>query len=131
MLRAAAIIPCALAATAPAAETAPALPESHSDLARAITDFLSRTELCLRSCTDAESVQAAMPKLRELAKEARNLSEAQKALPEPTVQDYLASQSLAVQFLHIWRTIRSHRDRLEKDGLMTDELRQILQAGLE
>ena len=108
----------------------PAGLESHRDLAHAITDFLSRTEVCLRGCTDAASVQASLPKLRELAQEARRLAEAQAALPEPTMQDYMASQELALQFLPIWKAIRAHVERLEKDGLMTDELRSLLQAGL-
>ena len=104
--------------------------ESHRDLAHAITDFLSRTEVCLRGCTDAASVQTALPKLRELAQEARRLADAQAALPEPTMQDYMASQELALQFLPIWKAIRAHVERLEKDGLMTDELRALLQTGL-
>lgn len=108
----------------------PAILESHRDLAHAITDFLSRTEVCLRGCTDAASVQAALPKLHELAQEARRLADTQAALPEPTMQDYMASQELALQFLPIWKAIRAHMERLEKDGLMTDELRALLQTGL-
>ena len=103
--------------------------ESHHDLARAVTEFLSRVEVCLRGCTDAASVAAAMPQLRELADEARRLQDAQRLLPEPTVQDYMASQELALQFLPLWKTIRAHAVRLEKDGLMTDELRLLLQKG--
>ena len=127
-------LPLLILLSAPmAAQDAPAPPaslESHRDLAHAITDFLSRTEVCLRGCTDAASVQAAMPKLRELAQEARRLADAQAALPEPTMQDYMASQELALQFLPIWKAIRAHMERLEKDGLMTDELRALLQTGL-
>lgn len=121
-----------LSAPAPAQDAAmpPAGLESHRDLAHAITGFLSRTEVCLRGCTDTASVQAALPKLRELAQEARRLAEAQAALPEPTMQDYMASQELALQFLPIWKAIRAHVERLEKDGIMTDELRALLQAGL-
>lgn len=116
--------------TAQDAVAPPASLESHRDLAHAITGFLSRTEVCLRGCTDAASVQAALPKLRGLAQEARRLAEAQAALPEPTMQDYMASQELALQFLPIWKAIRAHMERLEKDGLMTDELRALLQTGL-
>ena len=116
--------------TAQDAAAPPAGLESHRDLAHAITDFLSRTEVCLRGCTDATSVQAALPQLRGLAQEARRLADAQAALPEPTMQDYMASQELALQFLPIWKAIRAHVERLEKDGLMTDELRALLQAGL-
>ena len=127
----AAPLPAREDAAHPAQPAQPAAPESHSDLARALTDFLSCTELCLRSCTDAASVQAAMPRLRELAQEARRLADAQDALPEPTTQDYMASQELALQFLPIWKAIRAHLERLEKDGLMTDELRRLLQTGPE
>ena len=122
------------AASAPAQEAAappaPAL-ESHHDLARALTEYLSRVELCLRGCTDAASVAAALPHLRELAAEARRLEQAQQQLPEPTVQDYMASQELALQFLPLWKAVRAHLDRLESEGLMTDELRQLLQKGIE
>lgn len=111
---------------APAAE-----PESHHDLARALTEYLSCVEVCLRGCTDAASVSASMPRLRELAAEARRMEQLQQQLPEPTVQDYMASQELALQFLPLWKAIRAHIDRLEKDGLMTDELRQLLQRGVE
>ena len=111
------------------AAASPAGLESHRDLAHAITGLLSRTEVCLRGCTDAASVQAALPRLRELAQEARRLADAQSALPEPTMQDYMASQELALQFLPIWKAIRAHLERLEQEGLMTDELRSLLQAG--
>ena len=46
---------------------------NHVDLASDILDFLSRTELCLNSCRDAESTQAAIPRLKELKTELFNL----------------------------------------------------------
>ena len=116
------------AAAGESAEPAP-LPESHHDLARVLTDYLSRVELCLRSCTDAASTAAAIPQLRELAAEARLLEQRQQQLPEPTVQDYMASQELALKFLPLWKAIRAHIERLERDGLMTDQLRNLLQNG--
>lgn len=118
------------AAPSAADENAAPAVESHHDLARVLTDYLSRVELCLRGCTDAASTTAAIPQLRELAAEARKLEQLQQQLAEPTVQDYMASQELALKFLPLWKAIRAHIERLEKDGLMTDPLRRLLQNGL-
>ncbi|MBR4108210.1 MAG: hypothetical protein IKK45_05960 [Akkermansia sp.] len=100
--------------------------DSHQDVAAAMVDFLSRTEMCLNTCRDAASVQAAIPALEELKKEAAALSRRQAQLPEPTVQDYMAAQSLAGDFSTLWSAIRTHIERLETEGLMSDTLRQIL-----
>lgn len=105
--------------------------DTHQGIAEALVELLSRTELCLNSCTDKESVQAALPQFQALAKEAADLSARQKALPEPTVQDYMASQVLAKDFLVLQRAIRQHLDRLQKDGLITPELREILKTAPE
>ena len=66
-----------------AAQEAPAAPSTHLDMAEALLDFLSRTELCLRSCQDEASVSTAIPQLQQLAQEARSLADIQKKLPEP------------------------------------------------
>lgn len=101
-------------------------PDTHQELARAVLEFLSQTEICLNSCRSQESVQAALPRLRELAQEAEQLATRQKALPEPTVQDYMAAQSLVGDFYTLWSAIQKHLERLEKDRLLTPELRDIL-----
>lgn len=103
-----------------------ALPGNHQDMAEALLDFLSRTELCLNSCTDAASTQAAVPELKKIAAEADQLAAAQQALPEPTVQDFMAVQHHMGDFNNIWNAIRKHIARLDKSGLLTDEIRQIL-----
>ncbi len=99
---------------------------NHQDMAEALLDLLSRTELCLNSCIDAASTQAALPELRKLAAEADSLASAQAALPEPTVQDFMAVQHLMGDFNNIWSAIRKHIERLSSQGLLTDEFRQIL-----
>lgn len=120
---AAALLPvCALVGTAqdiPAADT-------HQGVAEELLDLLSRIELCLRNCNDAESVTAALPDLRQMGEEAAALSARQHALPDPTVQDYMASQTLAKDFLVITRSINRHITRLQQAGLMSAELQQIL-----
>lgn len=105
---------------------APAAPANHVDMAGAILDFLSRTELCLNSCRDAASTQAAIPKLQELRQESIQLAETQRNLTEPTIQDYMAVQDKMEAFTTIWNAIRKHLERLEEEQLMTSELRQIL-----
>lgn len=120
---AALLMPAALTCSAQEAAV-----DTHQGIAEALVELLSRTELCLNGCTDAASVQAALPQLQQLAAEAADLSARQKALPEPTVQDYMASQVLAKDFLVLQRAIRQHLDRLQKGGLMTPELREILKT---
>ena len=70
-----------------------ATPANHVDMTSAILDFLSRTELCLNSCRDADSAAKAIRQLEELKQECDRLVETQRQLPEPTVQDYMAVQN--------------------------------------
>ena len=105
-------------------------PSTHQDMAEALLDFLSRTELCLQSCTDKESISAALPKLKQLAEEADKLAAAQAALPEPTVQDFMAIQDKMGTFDTICKAIQAHLVRLSKQGLVTDDFRQILKISL-
>ena len=102
------------------------MPASHVDLTSAILDFLSRTELCLASCQDAESAKAALPLLRNLKSECDKLAAIQQSLPEPTIQDYLAVQQQAAAFNTIWDAIRNHIERLEQSGIMSQEMRSIM-----
>lgn len=106
--------------------TANDMPTNHVDMTSAVLDFLSRTELCLNSCQDAASTQAAIPQLQELKKECELLVNAQRKLPEPTVQDYMAVQHQMDTFNTIWNAIRDHIERLEQLKLMTPQLRNIL-----
>lgn len=121
-------LPCTVVVAAQIA--AGEVPTSHQDMAEALLDFLSRTELCLQSCTDKESVSAAIPKLKQLAEEADKLAAAQAALPEPTVQDFMAVQNKMGTFDTICKAIQSHLLRLSEQGLLTDECRQILKISL-
>lgn len=104
------------------------LPDNHVDLTSCVLDFLSRTELCLGSCQDAASVQAALPQLKELKNECAQIIAKQQALPEPTVQDYMAVQNQMEAFNTIWNAIRAHIARLEESNLMNPELRDILRV---
>ena len=105
-------------------------PASHQDMAESLLDFLSRTELCLRSCTDEASVNEAIPRLRQLAKEADNLAAAQAALPEPTVQDFMSVQDKMGTFDSICKAIQAHLVRLSEKGLLNADFRQILKISL-
>ena len=107
------------------------VPGSHVDMTTTILDFLSRTELCLNSCTDAASTHAAIPQLLQLKQECDKLVEAQKALPEPTVQDYMAVQTHMDAFNTIWKAIRNHIARLQQEKLLTQEIIQILHIAPE
>lgn len=107
------------------AQEAPA-PINHQDMAEAMLDFLSRTELCLNSCQDKDSTQAAMPQLKKLAEEAKKLSAIQAALPEPTVQDFMAVQHKSGDFINISKAIFDHIDRLRQLQILTPEMAKIL-----
>lgn len=112
------------------AATAQEVPATHQDMAEALLDFLSRTELCLRSCTDEASVNAALPQLEQLAKEADKLAAAQASLPEPTVQDFMSVQDKMGTFDSICKSIQAHLVRLSEKGLLNDNFRQILKISL-
>ena len=114
---------CAISSLSGYSQEAPA---SHVDMTSAILDFLSRTELCLNTCRDAASVQAAIPELQKLKQECDSLVSAQRNLPEPTVQDYMAVQNQIETFTTIWNAIRDHIARLEQEKLLSEELRSIL-----
>lgn len=132
LLPALSLLPSAAAEEEPltAAEESTA-PDTHQGIAEELVDLLSRIELCLNSCTDEENVKAAEEPLTKLSAEASALMERQRALPEPTVQDYMASQVLAKDFLTLWKAIEQHIARLRKEGLLSPELRSILQIAPE
>lgn len=119
-----------IAAIAAIQAMAQGIPATHQDMAEALLNFLSRTELCLRSCTDEASVNAALPQLRQLAKEADKLAAAQAALPEPTVQDFMSVQDKMGTFDSICKAIQAHLVRLSEKGLLNDNFRQILKISL-
>lgn len=114
-----------------AAEAKSPAADSHTELADAMVDFLRRTDACLATCTDAASAHAAIPQLEALRTEAENLATRQAALPEPTVQDYMATQDRANDFLQSWQAIRAHLTRMEKGGLLLPEIREILHIAPE
>ena len=105
---------------------APKVPSTHREAALALIDLLRQTEACLATCTDARSVQAALPQLRSLAEQAHSFKRTQDALPEPTTQDYMSAQGVSSDFSTVWAAIRAHIQRLEKDKLMNPELREVL-----
>lgn len=116
-------------------EQTPVQPEaaadSHTELADALVDFLRRTDDCLAGCTDEASARAALPQLETLRSEAAELAARQSRLPEPTVQDYMATQDRANDFLQLWQSIRAHLARMEKAGLLLPEIRQTLHIAPE
>ncbi|MGN0835821.1 MAG: hypothetical protein ACI4OS_00105 [Akkermansia sp.] len=101
--------------------------DSHTETAQALVELLRATEASLARCSDADSVQTELPILRRLAEQAQELRQRQQALPEPTVQDFLAVQHLAPEFLQLSERLSEHMQRLEEQGLMSPELRAVLQ----
>lgn len=99
---------------------------THFSLAQEVINLLSETELTLGSCTDTAGVEAALPRLEELAEQARQLREAQLKLPDSTIQEDIAIARMVQDFQLIWEAIRAHIERLESTGLMTDKLRNVL-----
>ena len=113
-------------APAAAEDAEDALPTGHQDCALAVLQLLSDTELCLNGCRDAASVQAALPRFRELSERAHRLAEVQRHLPEPTSQDLISMNQHMERFNLLWGAIGDHIHRLEKAGLVSHELRDIL-----
>lgn len=114
---------CCIAAAQPETEFTA---DTHQSLAKELIDILSQTEIQLRSCTDEQAVSAAIPQLLELSQRAKQLVQRQKALPEPTVQDYLAAQNLVGDFNTITQAIEQHIARIQAEKLLTPELKKIL-----
>ncbi len=125
-----ALSPLCTATGQPQAEQ-PAAPASHQEYIPALLALLNQTEQSLAACTDADSVTAELPRLRELAQQARQLSAHQQSLPEPTVQDYLTSHPHVAEFNRVWEAICGHIERLHRARLITPELRTILQLAPE
>lgn len=113
-----------------AAEDASAMPHppigTHQEVARKLVLLLQDTNACLASCVDAATVQAALPRLRELAARAEDIKAEQTRLPDPTRQDYSVGPDLAAAFSSTWKSIRDHIARLEEAHLVSPELRDIL-----
>lgn len=117
------LLPVTAAAAPPAAE-APA--ESHAELADALVVLLQDTVAVLEQCTDAQAAEAALPQLEKLRAEAERMMIRQAALPEPTIQDYMAAQGRANEFLDAKRALQTHIARLQQEGLMSAEIRRVL-----
>ncbi len=105
------------------------VPSTHREAAEMLIDLLQQTDECLAGCTDAASVENALPTLRQLAEKVHAFKKMQEGLPEPTTQDYMAAQDLAAAFNRAWASIRAHIERLRKAELLTPELQGILSEG--
>lgn len=114
-----------------AAETEPAATESHISIAEQLVELLQHTADCLESCTTEETAATALPTLQGLQEQAAALAAAQSALPEPTVQDYMAVQNRANDFLDAKKRIQREIQRMQKAGLLTAEIREVLRIAPE
>lgn len=99
---------------------------SHAELADQLVSLLNRTVEVLDQCTDAATAEAAVPSLKALRSEAEQIMAHQAALPEPTVQDYMAAQGRANDFLDAKRALQTRLTRLQQEGLLSGEIREIL-----
>lgn len=99
----------------------------HVAVARELLDILSRTEILLQGCIDADSVRASLPALSEQRERMHEAVKKQGALPDPGDEETLAVGELAETFSSIVESIRRHVSRLRQAGLMSSELEAILQ----
>lgn len=99
---------------------------THQSLALELIALLSDTELALNSCRDAESVQAALPTFRELAKQAESIKQKQLTLPDSTLQEDIVISRNVQDFQMLWEAIQGHIDRLMSENLLSQELRDVL-----
>ena len=100
--------------------------DTHHSLAQEIINLLSETELVLSTCTDAASVEAALPRLEELAQQAQSIHDRQLKMPNSTLQEDISIAALVQEFQLIWGAICAHIERIEKAGILSNELRDVL-----
>ena len=118
---AAAAIPLTICCVAAADEST-----THFTIAQEVINLLAETELLLNSCRDAESVAAAIPELEKLGNEAQQIKAKQLTLPDSSLQEDITIARQVKDFQNLWSAIQGHIERLQKDGLMSDELRKVL-----
>jgi hypothetical protein len=117
---------CALLIPAAACYADTEQTDTHHTLAQEVVNLLAETELLLSTCTDAASVEAALPKLKELAQLAQSIHSRQLKLPNSTLQEDISIAALVQEFQLIWGAICGHIERLEKAGLLSKDLRDVL-----
>lgn len=117
---------CALLFPAAACYAGTEQVDTHHTLAQEVINLLAETELLLSTCTDAASVEAALPKLKELAQLAQSIHSRQIKLPDSTLQEDISIASLVQEFQLVWGAICGHIERLEKAGILSNELRDVL-----
>lgn len=100
--------------------------DTHFTIAQDVINLLSETEIVLNSCRDAESVKAAEEPLKVLAKMAQDIKARQFALPDSSLQEDITIAGQVKDFQNLWNAIQNHIERLQRDGLMSDALRDIL-----
>ena len=118
---AAASLPLIICSVAAANEPVP-----HFSIAQEVINLLAETELLLNSCRDAESVAAAVPELQKLGAEAQAIKEKQLKLPDSSLQEDITIARQVKDFQNLWSAIQGHIERIQKDGLMSEELRNVL-----
>lgn len=107
-----------------------ALPAAAQDtnvsVAKELINLLSATEICLNTCRDAASVQAALPQLESLAQKAADIKAKQSALPPLTHAEDREITKLIPTFTTLTKAIDEHLQRLEASGLLSPELKAVL-----
>lgn len=101
---------------------------THFSLAQDVITLLSETELTLSTCTDEQSVSAALPRLKQLGEQARAIADKQRSLPDSSLNEDLTVAPLVSDFQLLWEAIRAHIERLENSGLMSEELKNVLRV---
>lgn len=100
--------------------------DTHYSLAEEIVDFLSQTEICLNLCQDEQSVKEMLPQLKELSAYAAELKARQSKLADLTPAEDKAIAKLIPDYLNLQRAIEEHVARIIKNGLMSEELAEVL-----
>lgn len=100
--------------------------KTHQDYASALLDLMAETELCLAQCLDKQSTEAATPRLKKLSAQMNELSLILQDLPEPTIADYIAAEQQVGEFNTLWDAIKKHIQRLDDEGLYSEELLSVI-----
>ncbi len=101
---------------------------THSQYSASLVVLLKKTLVSLQACRDVESTKAQLSTLKLYQKEMDVLARVLVKLPSPSAVDYVQAHDQLIEFNRTWRLISEEIQRLEREGLLSKELMEVLKV---